>query len=113
MIIIDSDLNSPINKGGTLLHKKEQYKIDCDAADVKFVMSLEHRCIENMYPKEVLANVLGVTVYFLKYSTYDVVPGINDKIKIDKLVAEHMTLEQAKDFPQIREIEQWWSTVRP
>lgn len=72
-------------------------------------MIKDYRTLENMYPKDVLAEVLGKEVETLDYGNFDEVPGIRNKIKVGEEVANKMSKKEAERFPLIKEIQKWWN----
>ncbi len=109
MVIIDSDLSKPEEEGGNIKKIKLDYQAECEENNVEFLMIKDYRTLENMYPKDVLADVLGKEVETLDYGNFDEVPGIRNKIKVGEEVANKMSKEEAKRFPLIKEIQKWWN----
>lgn len=111
MVIIDSDLPKSVDEGGNIKQNKIDYGKLCEINKVKFVMHRDYRTLENLYPKEVLAKVLNKTVSEMNYGSFDKILDIpeNNKVKIAEKVANEMTLDQAKAFPLVQEIQTWWS----
>ncbi len=109
MVIIDSDLPKSEAEGGNIKQVKSDYKNECIENNVEFLMIKDYRTLENMYPKEILADVLGEKVETLDYKNFDEVPGIRNKIKVGEEVANKMSKEEAERFPLIKEIKKWWS----
>ncbi|ASJ51925.1 ATP-dependent nuclease [Bacillus cereus] len=109
MVIIDSDLPKPEDEGGNIKQVKSDYKNECIENNVEFLMIKDYRTLENMYPKEILADVLGKEVETLDYGNFDEVPGIRNKIKVGEEVANKMSKEEAERFPLIKEIQKWWN----
>ncbi|HDR7801328.1 TPA: AAA family ATPase [Bacillus tropicus] len=108
MVIIDSDLPKSEDEGGNIKQVKLDYKHECIENNVEFLMIKDYRTLENMYPKEILADVLGKEVETLDYGNFDEVPGIRNKIKVGEEVANKMSKEEAECFPLIKEIQKWW-----
>ncbi|PGV81857.1 MULTISPECIES: ATP-dependent nuclease [Bacillus cereus group] len=109
MVIIDSDLSKPQEEGGNIKKIKLDYQAECEENNVEFLMIKDYRTLENMYPKDVLAEVLGKEVETLDYGNFDEVPGIRNKIKVGEEVANKMSKEEAERFPLIKEIQKWWN----
>ncbi|MCA1002803.1 AAA family ATPase [Bacillus thuringiensis] len=109
MVIIDSDLPKSEDEGGNIKQVKSDYKNECIENNVEFLMIKDYRTLENMYPKEILADVLGKEVESLDYGNFDEVPGIRNKIKVGEEIANKMSKEEAERFPLIKEIQKWWS----
>ncbi|AKR38645.1 AAA family ATPase [Bacillus cereus] len=109
MVIIDSDLPKSEAEGGNIKQVKSDYKDECIENNVEFLMIKDYRTLENMYPKEILADVLGKEVETLDYGNFDEVPGIRNKIKVGEEVANKMSKEEAERFPLIKEIQKWWN----
>ncbi|PEQ70833.1 ATP-dependent nuclease [Bacillus thuringiensis] len=109
MVIIDSDLSKPEKEGGNIKKIKLDYQAECEENNVEFLMIKDYRTLENMYPKDVLAEVLGKEVETLDYGNFDEVPGIRNKIKVGEEVANKMSKEEAERFPLIKEIQKWWN----
>ncbi|EDX54303.1 hypothetical protein BCW_B0099 (plasmid) [Bacillus cereus W] len=108
MVIIDSDLLKPEEEGGSIKKTKLEYKDACAENNVEFLMIKEYRTLENMYPKNILASILGIEETTLDYGNFGEVPGITNKIKIGEAVANKMSKEEAECFPLIKEIQKWW-----
>jgi hypothetical protein len=110
LVIIDSDLDRPVSSGGSIKQSKKDYREKCKEADIKFVMPIEFRTLENMYPKRAIAAVLGVYDQQLTYDNYSDIPEIKDdaKVKIGEMVASEMTHDEAKEFPLVQSILEWW-----
>ncbi|MCU5408227.1 AAA family ATPase [Bacillus cereus] len=111
MVILDSDLQQPEEQGGNIRKVKLSYEVDCAENNVEFVMLKGYRTLENMYPKNILAEVLNRNIENLDHGTFDKVHGITEKnkLKIGELLANKMSTEQAEDFPLIKEIKKWWN----
>ncbi|MEI4713458.1 AAA family ATPase [Bacillus cereus] len=109
MVIIDSDLPKSEEEGGNIKQVKLDYKNACAENNVEFLMVKEYRTLENMYPKDILADVLGEKEETLNYGNFDEVPGIPNKIKVGEAVANKMSKEDAERFPLIKEIQKWWN----
>jgi hypothetical protein len=110
MVIIDSDLTKPEEQGGNIKKIKIEYGNICKENKVEFIMLKEYRTLENMYPKDVLAKVLNQEETKLTYGKFDEIPGIDErnKVKIGESVANEISVEQAKEFPLVKEILRWW-----
>ncbi|MGG0179223.1 ATP-dependent nuclease [Bacillus cereus group sp. MYBK29-1] len=111
MVIIDSDLSKSEKEGGNIKKTKLVYKNDCDENNVEFLMIKEYRTLENMYPKDILADVLDEKEENFNYGNFDEVPRIRsrNKIKVGEEVANKMSKEDAERFPLIKEIKKWWN----
>ncbi|HFU7058238.1 TPA: ATP-dependent endonuclease [Bacillus cereus] len=111
MVIIDSDLPQSEEQGGNVRQVKLNYEAECAQNNVEFLMLKEYRTLENMYQKNILAEVLNREVENLNYGAYDEVPGITErnKLTIGESVANAMPKEEAENFPLIKEIKKWWN----
>ncbi|PEI98385.1 ATP-dependent nuclease [Bacillus toyonensis] len=109
MVIIDSDLPKPEEEGGKIKQIKLDYKDQCIENNVEFLMNKDYRTLENMYPKDILADVLGKEAETLDYGNFGDIPGIGNKIKVGVEVANKMSKEEAERFPLIKEIQKWWN----
>ncbi|MGG1339746.1 AAA family ATPase [Bacillus toyonensis] len=109
MVIIDSDLSKPEKEGGNIKKQKLVYKDACAENNVEFLMIKEYRTLENMYPKNILADVLDKKEETLNYGNFDEVPGISNKINVGEEVAKKMSKEDAERFPLVKEIKKWWN----
>ncbi|HHB2055609.1 hypothetical protein BVG00_21310 [Bacillus cereus] len=109
MVIIDSDLSKPEKEGGNIKKQKLVYKDECAENNVEFLMIKEYRTLENMYPKDILSDILDEKEENLNYGNFDEVPGISNKIRVGEEVAKKMSKEDAERFPLIKEIQKWWN----
>ncbi|QWG42928.1 hypothetical protein EXW31_00305 (plasmid) [Bacillus mycoides] len=108
MVIIDSDLSKPEEEGGSIKRVKLDYKDACAENNVEFLMIKDYRTLENMYPRDILADVLDKEET-QDYGNFDEVPGITNKIRIGESVAKKMSKEEAERFPLIEKIQKWWN----
>nr|WP_145403092.1 AAA family ATPase [Paenibacillus xylanexedens] len=109
MVILDSDLIKPLSSGGNLTKKKIEYQQECYKHGVECYISTDYRTIENMYPLRALSEVLNLDERELSDPFTDLSPWITNKISCAKRIAEEMTPDEARNFPFIQAIMNWWS----
>jgi predicted ATP-dependent endonuclease of OLD family len=112
IVIIDSDLATSQQTGGSIKKSKTDYENACINADVHCVLIREYRTIENVYPKDILANILNISETELTHGNFGEIPQIPDrsKVSIGEKVATEMTQEQALQFPLVIKILEWWES---
>lgn len=110
MVILDSDLVQSVSSGGHLTKKKKEYQQACFKEGVECYISTDYRTIENMYPLRTLSKVLNLSEGELGYTPFtDLSPWITNKITCAQRIAEEMTPDEARNFPFIQAIMNWWS----
>jgi predicted ATP-dependent endonuclease of OLD family len=109
IIILDSDLKKPVTNGGIITKKKTDYEKQCISNGIKVFLSRDYRCIENIYPKETLAQVLNISLGQLTSGLFDIIPQIPDgkKVSIGIEVAKAFPIEKIRELALIKSIIEW------
>jgi predicted ATPase len=109
MVILDSDLVQSVSSGGHLTKKKRDYQQACFKEGVECYISTDYRTIENMYPLRALSKVLKLPEGEASDNPFiDLSPWISNKISCAQRIAEEMTPDEARSFPFIQAIMNWW-----